>query len=80
MKAAILLAISLSVAPLQCAGDPDPRRGYDTPEETLYGLAERFRKQGDVEAWHETLDYLIERYPNSRFAARAKDDLAKAGK
>jgi TolA-binding protein len=71
------LGFALNAAPLQCASEPDPAlRKHETPEEALYGLATRFRKSGDENAWRETLGYLIERYPNSRYAVRAKDDLA----
>ena len=66
----------LGHAPLQCRAEPDPAlRIEDTPEEALYALAVRFRSEGDVAAWRRTLEYLAERYPNSRYAVRAKDDL-----
>jgi outer membrane protein assembly factor BamD (BamD/ComL family) len=69
---------ALGNAPMQCASDPEPElRRYETPGEALYGLAGRFKSQGDERAWQTTLEYLIARYPNSRFAAMARDDLAK---
>lgn len=72
----IALAGSLNLAPLQCTGDPDPElRRNETPDEALYGLAQSFRKRGDEKAWRATLEYLVERYPNGRFAVRAKGDL-----
>jgi TolA-binding protein len=65
-----------AVAPLQCQSEPEPaHRRYETPAEALYGLAQQFQKQGDDKAWRETLEYLIERYPNSRHAVMAEDDL-----
>ena len=66
----------LGQAPLQCASDPDPElRRYETPGEALYGLAEQFKSKGDRAAWRATLEYLVARYPNSRFAAMARNDL-----
>jgi TolA-binding protein len=39
------------------------------------GLAEQFRAQGDEAARTRTLEYLIERYPSSREAERARLEL-----
>lgn len=73
-----VLALS-SHAPLQCGHEPDETlRRAETPAEALYGLATRFRDAGDFAAWRTTLEYLIERYPNSRFAVTARDDLDRA--
>ena len=72
----LLLASVLSTAPYQCSGDPDPAHAVDeTPGEALYGLAEQFREAGDQKAWRATLRYLIDRYPSSRFAVTAKQEL-----
>jgi hypothetical protein len=72
----VLGATLVSQAPLQCSHDPEPDvRTYETPPEALYGLATRFKAKGDQTAYRGTLEYLIERYPNSRFAERAKDEL-----
>ena len=77
--ATLLVALGLSGAPLQCASDPDPElRRYETPGEALYGLAQQFKAKGDEEAWRATLEYLIARYPNSRFAVTARSDLEQA--
>ncbi len=78
---ALALLAALSWAPLQCgSGEGDPAlRAYETPGEALYGLAGEFKAKGDQKAWRETLEYLVARYPNSRFAAMAKDDLQKSG-
>jgi hypothetical protein len=74
----LLLVVAFGWAPLQCASDPDPAlRRYETPGEALYGLAKRFRAEGDEHAYRATLQYLVERYPNSRFARMAKSDLAE---
>lgn len=74
----LALGAGLHWAPLQCASDPDPAlRRYETPGEALYGLAQRFRAEGDEHAYRATLEYLVQRYPNSRFASMAKTDLAQ---
>ena len=76
----VLCLAALAHAPLQCASEPDETlRRNETPDEALYGLAEKFRGQGNEAAWKETLEYLIDRYPNSRFAARARQDLEQGG-
>ena len=77
---ALLLALSSSFAPYQCAREPDPsRRMEDDPAEVVYQLAERFKDQGKTEARVATLRYLVERFPTSRFAKRAELDLAEMG-
>lgn len=64
---------------MQCQSEPPPeQRRYERPEEALYDLAQRFEKQGDSEAWRITLETIVERYPNSRQAVMAKDDLGQA--
>jgi hypothetical protein len=64
---------------MQCASDPSPaERRYETPGEALYGLATQFKAKGDTAAWRATLEYLVARYPSSRHAKMAKDDLAEA--
>ena len=70
----LLLAITLSgAAPFQCASDPDPnRRLEDTPAEALWGLAERFRAQSNEPARLVALHELVERYPTSAEAERAR--------
>ncbi|MCC6667050.1 MAG: hypothetical protein IT375_25090 [Polyangiaceae bacterium] len=71
---------ALGWAPMQCASDPSPaERRYETPGEALYGLADQFKAKGDSAAWRSTLEYLVARYPNSRWAKMAKDDLEAAG-
>lgn len=76
----LLLSSALGGAPFQCAGDPDPNRAREErPGQALYELAKEFKKSGDESAWRETLEYLIENYPASRFAETAKHDLEAAG-
>jgi len=74
-----LVALS-STAPFQCASKVDPdKRMEEEPAEVLYGLAERFEAQGDARARAETLRYIVSRYPSSRFAIMAKQDLETMG-
>lgn len=76
---ALGLCAALGWAPMQCASEPSPaERRYETPGEALYGLAEQFKAKGDAAAWRSTLEYLVARYPNSRHANMAKEDLASA--
>jgi hypothetical protein len=77
--AALLVALGLGGAPLQCASEPEPElRRYETPGEALYGLSQQFKAKGDEAAWRATLEYLIARYPNSRFAVTARSDLEES--
>ena len=72
-------AALVSQAPLQCSHEPEPDvRRYETPPEALYALATRFKAKGNESGYRGTLQFLVERYPNSRFAMRAKDELAAA--
>ncbi len=78
MRLGLLLAVLLASAPMQCRGEPDfDKRREETPAEALYGLAEQFKAQGNPSAQRETLEYLVARYPSSRFAEMARTDLAK---
>ena len=76
----VLLAAALTLggAPLQCGSGQAEGDRYETPPQALYELAERFEKQGDEDGRKKTLEFLIERYPNSRFAVRAKNDLGRS--
>jgi outer membrane protein assembly factor BamD (BamD/ComL family) len=76
---ALLLAASVS-APIQCGSKPRPElRMEEEPAEALYKLAERFAAQGDKKARIDTLRFIVERYPTSRFAQAAKLDLEQLG-
>ena len=76
----LVLAAALAVAPFQCPSDPDPQNAREeTPGEALYALAQKFRAAKDTKAEERTLRFIVERYPNSRFAAQAEDDLKKLG-
>lgn len=73
------LGFGLNSAPLQCSSDREPDlRRYETPSEALYGLAVELKQKGNEDGWRDTLQYLVRRYPNSRFAERAKQDLQAA--
>lgn len=77
MRAALLVAVALSLgAPFQCASDPDPDRAMeDSAPEALWNLSERFREEGKDEARRDTLEWIVERYPSSRYARRAEQAL-----
>jgi len=73
--AALLATVALlSTAPYQCKGDDPARARDETPGEALWLLGGRFAAKGDDAAARGTLDYLIERYPSSREAERAKEE------
>jgi hypothetical protein len=68
-----VVALGLTAAPFQCASDPDPdRRIEDTPAEALWHLSERFRTEGNEPARRTTLQQIVEQYPTSREAERAR--------
>lgn len=78
--AAALLFGALSVAPFQCPSDPNPeQRREETPGEALHDLATEFKKAGDREAQVRTLQYLIRKYPRSRHAVEAHQELEAMG-
>ncbi|MET0286639.1 MAG: hypothetical protein ABW352_19310, partial [Polyangiales bacterium] len=75
MKAALLaLGITLS-APYQCGTEPNERPREDTAPKALWVLAEKFDKEGNSSARETTLNQLIEVYPSSRYAGRARQAL-----
>jgi outer membrane protein assembly factor BamD (BamD/ComL family) len=73
--AALVLVLSfgllLARAPVQC-GTNEPRAAEDSPPEVLFDLAEELERDGDVDGRDRTLRYLVERYPSSRWAERAR--------
>jgi len=77
--AALVVFGLFASAPLQCGGGDaeSTERRSETPGEALYGLAQEFKARGDDDGWRRTLEYLKRRYPNSRFAVRAKNDLER---
>lgn len=61
---------------MQCAREVETEKAFEEePGEALYKLAEQFRERGDEGARVATLRYLVEHYPSSRFAGRAKQEL-----
>lgn len=73
-----LALLLLLRAPIQCASDPDPnRRLEDTPSEALWRLAERFETDGDEAARRIALEEIVERYPSSAEAERARVALGR---
>jgi outer membrane protein assembly factor BamD (BamD/ComL family) len=76
----VVLALAVAFAPIQCGKSYDPALSRDeTPGDALWQLARRFREQNDEAAARRTLEYLVEQYPASRWAAAARDDLDHAG-
>ena len=75
----LLAALLLALAPVQCGSPPRDRPEWeDSPAEALFDLSERFAAEGDEEGRRRTLEYVIERYPSSRFAERARVQLGRA--
>jgi outer membrane protein assembly factor BamD (BamD/ComL family) len=75
--AKLVLLASVATAPFQCASKAGPeQRLEEEPAEVLYELAEKFKVEGNSKARARTLRYLLERFPSSRFAETAKQDLA----
>jgi outer membrane protein assembly factor BamD (BamD/ComL family) len=74
----LVAALALGNAPLQCGSGESEGARYETPPEALYELAQRFKKQGNDGSHKQTLEFLIERYPNSRFAVRARNELGQS--
>lgn len=75
--APVVLFASLANAPFQCASRAGPeQRLEEEPAEAIYELAEKFKVEGDAHAQAKTLRYLLAKFPASRFAESAKQDLA----
>ncbi len=73
-----LLFTGLFLAPFQCASQPPPDRAReDTPGDAVYGLAQQFGEHGDEAAEREAMQYLLERYPDSRHCEAARIWLAE---
>lgn len=73
---ALLFAASLMVwAPYQCATETADRPMEDTAPQALWILAERFSAEGNAAARTTTLQQLVEQYPSSRYAQRAREEL-----
>lgn len=73
-----LLIAGLFLAPFQCASQPPPDRAReDTPGDAIYDLAQRFGEEGDEVAERRTMQFLLERYPDSRHCEAARMWLAE---
>ncbi len=75
MKAAALALCTALLAPYQCATSKNERPMEDTAPKALWVLSERFEKEGDQKARETTLHQLVEQYPSSRYAERARSEL-----
>jgi hypothetical protein len=74
---AALAAALLSGAPLQCGHTPDAElREDETPGDALWQLAARFKTASDAAGERRTLEYLVDRYPASRWVPAARERLA----
>jgi outer membrane protein assembly factor BamD (BamD/ComL family) len=72
-----VMAAVFAVAPLQCPHETDAAHCWDdAPGDGLWDLAQKFRDAHDDAAARRTLEFLVERYPSSRFAPAARDQLA----
>jgi hypothetical protein len=72
--------VGLGTAPMQCKHERDPNlRLEDTAGDALWELAADFKKKGNEAAAKDTLRYLVERYPSSRYAPAARAELGGSG-
>lgn len=79
MRAVVSLWLLTSIAPLQCPSREAPTLAREeSPAEALWLLSERFDRAHDDGARRATLAFLVERYPASRYAERARVALAPA--
>lgn len=75
MKALLFAACLLASAPYQCATDTSDRPIEDTAPQALWILAERFAAENNQPARTTTLQQIIDQYPSSRYAQRARQEL-----
>ena len=74
------LFTTAATAPLQCGHTLDAElREDDTPGDALWQLAQRFHAASDAAGEKRTLEYLVERYPSSRWVPAAREALARLG-
>ena len=72
----VIAVLALAQAPMQCTHEADPNvRQEDTAGDALWDLAHDFKTRGDDAAYRHTLETLVARYPSSRHAAAAKEEL-----
>jgi hypothetical protein len=71
-----VLVSAIALAPVQCAGKPDPDlRRQDTAGDGLWDLAQDFKAKGNDDSYKATLRFLVARYPGHRRAVKARDEL-----
>jgi hypothetical protein len=75
VKAALLSMLIALSAPYQCASDDERPPVEDSGPQALWILAERFKAEGNLPARETTLRQIIEAYPSSRYAQRARAEL-----
>lgn len=76
--AGITLAGAFATAPFQCGREIDPGlRQEETAGDALWALAQTFSDAGDRAAERRTYEFLVDRYPSSRYASAARDELKK---
>lgn len=64
-------------APLQCAGGHGTEAAHEeSAGDVLYELALDFHKRGEDVAAHQTLRFLVARYPSNRHVPAARAELA----
>ncbi len=74
------LVSSVANAPLQCGHTTDAAlREDETPGDALWDLSQRFAAAHDPAGQRRTLEYLVERYPSSRWIPQAREVLAGGG-
>ncbi len=80
LRAALAAVALASLAPVQCGHTPDAElREDETPGDALWAVAKKLHDAGDLAGERRTLEYLVERYPVSRWVGPARDELAKLG-
>ena len=75
MKAALLSLSVLLWAPYQCGTKPNERPQEDPAPKALWVLADRFQSEGNGAARETTLNELVEQYPSSHYAEKARLEL-----
>lgn len=72
------LLLLMALAPMQCSKQYDPATAReDTAGDGLWSLAEDFKAKGNQEAYLSTLRFLVARYPSSRRASKAQQELER---
>jgi len=67
------MAALLALAPLQCPSPQHPAAAREeSPADALWLLANQFGAENNLPARERSLRFLIERYPSSRYAERAR--------